>query len=86
MIIDNFLPQSYADEIENVVSSTIFPWYFNSQTIGIDNTFITDYHFTHDAVLDYAVNSEYAELLKPIVWLFEREWCRSSRPKLFLMM
>lgn len=73
MILKNFLPQSYADELEDVISSPMFPWFFNGQTNGIENTFLTDYHFTHDAILDYASNSNYVELLRPVVWFFEKE-------------
>jgi hypothetical protein len=73
MILKNFLPQSYADELENVISAETFPWFFNGQTNGKDNTFLTDYHFTHDAILDYAPNSNYIGLLKPVVWFFEKE-------------
>jgi hypothetical protein len=73
MILKNILPQSYADELENVISSPTFPWFFNGQTTGKENTFLTDYHFTHDAILNYANNSNYAQLLKPVVWFFEKE-------------
>ena len=73
MILENLLPQSYADEIEETISSPTFPWFFNGQTNGVENTFLTDYHFTHDAILNGRNNSSYVDFLKPVVWFFEKE-------------
>jgi len=76
--LNNFIPASYADEIEHTLSSSMFPWYWNEASIvyeykgTVDTPFSRkDYQFTHRFYADNEAVSDYFMLIKPLVLFFE---------------
>ena len=51
MIIDDFLSQSYADEIENILNSPNQEWYFNRNISQDDKTKNLNYGFSYCCLL-----------------------------------
>lgn len=88
-VIENFLPQSYADEIENVLCSGNFDWYWTQEaTIGGANRSLKDYPFNPNVKSTGSLNhtayeklepfgqiqqSNYYQLLRPILWFVEEK-------------
>ena len=88
-VISNFLPKSYADEIEKVLCSGTFDWYWTAEaTIGGANRSLSDYPFNphikstgslnHNAYeklepFGQIQNSIYYPLLRPIIWFLEQK-------------
>lgn len=68
-VVDNFLPSSYQDALEETLLSGRFPWYFNLDTLGADyskfpSTKTTEApQFTHVFISDGVVRSEYFQLV-----------------------
>lgn len=68
MIIDNVLPEYYADELEREIGSEEkFPWYFNSKTISKDFGHEQISGFTHGLYVNDKINSSAYNLVKEAV-------------------
>lgn len=70
MIIKNVLSNEKADELERILMSDNFPWYWNESTLYNDNKFRQDtkiYQFTHNFISDNKENSDWCYLIYPIV-------------------
>ena len=79
--LPNFIPLSYADEIERTMTSIEFPWYFrenvssqpgdpavfaNDPFIKVRDAFI---HLFQDNL--WNINSQYAPIIKPLLYFLE---------------
>jgi hypothetical protein len=73
-VIDDFLPKAYQNVIENTLLGDMFPWFFNPTTCGKDHPnanmqgVFDTYHFTHNMLTNGKVNSEYFNLVQPIMY------------------
>ena len=65
-IIDNFISKKKQDELEKLLFSDNFPWYFYLHTANKTND-IFNYQFIHLFYRDNAPNSEYFNILKPLI-------------------
>jgi glycerophosphoryl diester phosphodiesterase len=57
-IIDNFLDRKTLNEIKNITSSTLFPWYYND---GVSSSGDDDFYFTHIFYNNYSFQSSFTE-------------------------
>jgi ectoine hydroxylase-related dioxygenase (phytanoyl-CoA dioxygenase family) len=85
IIIEDFLPETYINELENTFLSSSFPWYYLPHTAKssskeydvdvIDTDFTRDSHqFAHNFYTENTgSNSSYFELVKPIFWFIEQK-------------
>jgi len=72
-IVDNFLPSSYQDAIENLLLSADFPWYLNPYTLNptkkliyANKNSVEDRQFTHAFVRDGNITSNSYPLISLI--------------------
>ena len=81
-VIEDFLPKSYQDEIENLLLSKKFPWFYLSNLSYDDNEFTSSWTrndsrlkdsegFTHIFKDDEGISSPYFEFFKPLVYFIE---------------
>jgi len=61
----SFLNNSYFTEIQDTLTSSDFPWYYNFSDTD-NNEKNPKYMFTHSVVNSSTINSNYFQLLKPI--------------------
>ena len=67
-IIDNFLPLNYFCPIQDtLINDHNFPWYYWESITQAGNPDPTDYQFVHIFYEQYRPNSQYVELLQPII-------------------
>lgn len=66
-IIDNFLDQKTFDEIKNVLISHAFPWYYCPYVAYQNPDKDPYFFFCHTFFYDNKINSEYYELITPIL-------------------
>lgn len=66
-IIDNFLPEAEAQNLENVLLGVDFPWYYNPAVIDTPENLLTDYQFVHGFYKNWTWNSSFAPLVMPIM-------------------
>ena len=70
-IIDNFLDQQAFDKIQLTMLSSYFPWYLNHsvtfQNPTDEQDGVTNYQFTHTFYTESKPNSEYYDLLLPLL-------------------
>ena len=81
IILDNFLPKSYEDEIEKHFSSLEFPWYYNpgvsysqeenAKFIANDSNIKETDGFVHRLIIENAKVSGYGDLVRPIMYFVE---------------
>lgn len=72
--IDDFLPKSLSDTIENIVCDPVnFPWYFVESASGAEkiNGFSNEQYGFYHIVFDGAENSQYFKYFLPIVYFIE---------------
>ena len=70
-IIDDFLPKPYFVELQNIVDSADFAWYWQDDQInGYKNSHNT-FGFAHTLYRNRKVMSDVFPLIKPIVHIFE---------------
>jgi len=69
-IIDNFLLEDYFKELQNLVYSNTFPWFFQKQTTTYedDNNFM----FTHTLIENQKINSNYFPKFEPIKYFIKQ--------------
>lgn len=91
--IPNFLPQKYAEDIENMLLGEDFPWFFNKHA-SYDNKEIVEKFekndprlrdtsaFIHGFMLDSNVNSDYFLQVKPILYFLEQK-CKIITENIF---
>jgi len=65
-IIDNFLSKEDFENIKNIMLSSDFPWYYNSKKTR-EKDFDDNFQFVHVFYKSYSVNSEYMQILNPII-------------------
>jgi hypothetical protein len=78
--IENIICQSLQDEIETVLSSDMFPWYYNKCTnyaknvgVCIDNNTNDSYQFTHNFFSNNESRSDHFNLILPIILELEKK-------------
>lgn len=65
--IQNLLPNDTLKELQSVLSSSDFPWYWNETTVGKDRYEGGDTpQFTHSFMMYRNVNSDWFHLIEPI--------------------
>lgn len=65
--IKNLLPNNTLTELQSVLSSSEFPWYWNETTVGKDRYEGGDTpQFTHSFMMYRKVNSDWFHLIEPI--------------------
>jgi len=69
-VVDDFLDKNLFTDIYNIMTSDVFPWYFNNDIIHSkpEKILIDNFQFTHNFYMDYAPNSSYFNLIKPILY------------------
>ncbi len=73
MLIPKFAPPSLIAMLEDTVASSDFPWFWNGSTVifPINDTFRNEFQFIHTFVRNSQVTSEYYEIIRDVVVLFE---------------
>jgi hypothetical protein len=71
MIIENLLPLEKQDELERIMLSEVFPWYFNQFTVN-DNP-DSGFQFVHRIFDDGAVISDLFSKMPPIMDNFQEQ-------------
>lgn len=64
-IIDNFLPKRTSNQIKEVMTSNMFPWYYNDGVAYQNNSENEDFYFTH---LFYVNNVFQSNFIEPVVF------------------
>jgi hypothetical protein len=75
-VIQDFLPQSYVDEIHNTFLGTSFPWYYHCETsshVYDDKNTIDTFQFVHSFYRDNSARSSYYNLVSPILLFLSKE-------------
>ena len=69
-VIDDFLDKNLFTDIYNIMTSDTFPWYFNNDIVHSkpEKILIDNFQFTHNFYMDYAPNSSYFNLIKPVLY------------------
>ena len=71
--LNNFLPKNLQDEIESIMLSMDFGWYYYPSTADknlshTDKNVIDCFHFTHTVYFyDTGINSSYYNLIKKVL-------------------
>jgi len=81
IVLDNFLPKSYEDEIEKHFSSVEFPWYYNpgvsysqemnAKFIANDSNIKDVDGFVNRLIIENKQISGYGDLVKPLMYFVE---------------
>jgi hypothetical protein len=66
-IIDNYLDHEQADEIENVLLTNNFPWFYNKELTYKDNLDEKYFYFIHMFYAQYQPQSNFFYLVEPII-------------------
>jgi hypothetical protein len=64
-VIDNFLPKEEFNDIKNIIMGSNFPWFYNSCVATKKD--VDNFYFTHLFFDSLKVNSNYYEILNPIL-------------------
>ena len=72
LIIKKVIEKTKADELEKILLSDNFPWYWNESTLIGKESSLNSFMFTHNFVVDGKVNSDYFYLLEPIFVAVEK--------------
>jgi len=69
-VIDNFLSESYFQEIKKILEDSDFGWYFQKNTVtGIEHSDPTPFYgFRHLFVADGEMNSMFGSYIMPVVY------------------
>ena len=72
-VIDNALPKESAEYIKNVLTSNMFPWFYEKKVTNHGNNLnLNEYYFSHSFYKNYSWSSEHAQnLLDPIISVLE---------------
>ena len=85
IVIEDFLPESYMEELEKTFLSSNFPWYYLPHTakssnqeydVDVINTQYTrdSHQFAHNFYTENTgANSSYFDLVKPLFWFLEQK-------------
>ena len=65
-VVDNFLKKEDYEQLREILESNNFPWYFQLYT-AVKTDDIFNYQFIHLFYRDNAPNSEYFNILKPLI-------------------
>jgi hypothetical protein len=78
MQLDKFIPKGLQDDIEKVVAGLEFPWYYRPSTLYVGKNTSSgspkDFQFTHNFFQEDERNSEYFEVVKPIMYFVEHNF------------
>ena len=69
-IIDNFLIEDYFKELQNLVYSNTFPWFFQKQTTTFDDD--NNFMFTHTLIENQKISSNYFLKFEPIKYFIKQ--------------
>jgi len=83
-IVENIVESSVQDAIEQFVTSRMFPWYFDTATIDVNELptesdsvvvrkGLNPFQFTHVVIRDSKQNTQYFNLISPIVENLSKE-------------
>lgn len=72
MHIQNFVPESYKNDLILLMGDDYFPWYYNAMTISHDNHDIF-YQFTHNIYGENKIKSETFYRVQPMLYFFEQQ-------------
>lgn len=75
MIKQNFLPKTFANDLEQFICSNTFYWNFNDSITYSDKDSFSkkDFQLTHNFVRNSEITSNFFEQIKPIVYIFEEQ-------------
>jgi len=78
MIIENFLPESYKDEIYNLTTSDEFPWFYNETISGRSINEVAGFSevqfgFSHVLFNNGQENSPFYKFFTPMVYFIEEK-------------
>lgn len=77
--IENLVPSSFADDLEDIFLSDYFPWYYNKNTVadnfyyGNNKDVIESPQFTHTIIMQNREPSVVLKDVKPIVYFLEEK-------------
>jgi hypothetical protein len=70
LVIKNFAPKIFANEISTLLCGGYFAWFFNP-FVAYENTQETGFQFTHTFMRDGIETSNALSLIKPLIYLIE---------------
>ena len=82
-IIDNFLPIEQFTKLQDKLLSKNFPWFYND-FVTSEKVKESNFYFTHLFYQQYHINSEYYDLVKPIVDILKPEAIIRIKANLYL--
>jgi hypothetical protein len=71
-VIDNYLPQEEFEIIKNKIMGKDFPWFYNSYVAFEDEINDKTMYFTHVFYNYSQVNSNFFELIRPLISKLKR--------------
>lgn len=66
-VIDNFVDQKNFSEIQQLIFSDVFPWYYGKYKVETINHNINNYQFVHMFYYNYGIRSDYFDILNPML-------------------
>ena len=68
-IVDNYLDETSFKLLNEAMSSDMFPWFFNNYKLNpdVDDDSLFNYQFTHIFFKDFKINSNYFDILYPLI-------------------
>lgn len=76
LIISDFLPKSYVNEIQETLLGNSFPWYYHCETsshLYDDKNTVDSHQFVHSFYQDNMIKSSYYNLISPILLFLSKE-------------
>ena len=71
MHVENFIPESYKNELINLFLDDYFPWYYNNTTLIEGNNDLF-YQFTHNIYGKNNIKSDTFFRVQPLLYFFEQ--------------
>lgn len=72
-VIDNFLPESFQEELFNVFMSRTIYWYWHNTNVTFEGSDKSFPQLVHAIYSDNEIKSDFFNLVRPIVYFIEKE-------------
>jgi hypothetical protein len=66
-VIDNFLDKSSFMILQSIMMKDDFPWFWNDGVLVLGDSTLNQYQLTHAFYTNYTINSNYFEIVNPII-------------------
>lgn len=66
-VIDNFLDNSSFKQLQDVIFSDIFPWFYSEYKVGGETENLDNFQFVHMFYYDFSIQSGFFKNLQPLL-------------------